>query len=179
MSAQRDSLGDLPSRSITISSTLSLRPFPIPQNVSGNRSRRVSPRVSLSSTHTGIQNSDSWRSFSRQAETSRTASTLPEDIRPFPWTVALKNTCYNRLPFRFKTHSIASYKRSSGGVLWDTSSHERRARLECAAIQLRETRIPLAQGELEKKIGYQLTTPSSTHYARINVSCVCSATQSS
>nr|CDS30506.1 expressed protein [Hymenolepis microstoma] len=63
------------------------------------------PPVLLSSTHTGIQHSDSWRRFNRQAETSRLASTPPEDIRPFPWTVALKHTCYNRLPFRFETHS--------------------------------------------------------------------------
>nr|CDS34687.1 expressed protein [Hymenolepis microstoma] len=63
------------------------------------------PTVSFSSTHTGLQHSDSWRRFNQQVETFRPASTPPEDIRPFPWTAAFKHTCCNRLPFRLETHS--------------------------------------------------------------------------
>nr|CDS26536.1 gag pol polyprotein [Hymenolepis microstoma] len=65
----------------------------------------VYARMSLPSTHTGLQNSELWRRFNRQAETSRPASTPPEDIRPFPWTPAFKHTCYNRLSFRLETLS--------------------------------------------------------------------------
>nr|CDS27891.1 hypothetical protein HmN_000773900 [Hymenolepis microstoma] len=125
-----DSFGDPhPSRSITISSTLSFRPLLLLQDVSGNRCRRVcacvtpfsypydvipyfqpydiapsfTPTVSLSFTHTGLHHSDLWRRFNWQAETSCPASTPPEDIRPFPWAVTFTHTCYNRLPFRLET----------------------------------------------------------------------------
>nr|CDS31006.1 expressed protein [Hymenolepis microstoma] len=63
------------------------------------------PTVSFPSTHTELQHSELWRRFNWQVETSRPASTPPEDIRPFPWTVTFKHTCYNCLPFRFETHS--------------------------------------------------------------------------
>nr|CUU00349.1 hypothetical transcript [Hymenolepis microstoma] len=61
-------------------------------------------------THTGLQHSDSWRPFNQQAETSRPASTPPEVIRPFPWTVAFKHTCYNRLPFCLEEHTTGRPK---------------------------------------------------------------------
>nr|CDS29597.1 transient receptor potential cation channel [Hymenolepis microstoma] len=63
-------------------------------------------RVKAQSATARLQHSDLWRRFNRQAEISRPASTPPEDIRPFPWAVASKHTCYNRLRFRLETHSM-------------------------------------------------------------------------
>nr|CDS34352.1 hypothetical protein HmN_000587500 [Hymenolepis microstoma] len=96
------------SRSITISSTLCIRPLLLLQIVSGNGSQRVcvgcrflflppifkptmslslpAPTVSFSSTHTGLQRSDSWlqpvcRDFSSRKHTAGRFSTIPMDCR--------------------------------------------------------------------------------------------------
>nr|CUU98520.1 hypothetical transcript [Hymenolepis microstoma] len=48
----------------------------------------------------GLQHSDPWRRFNRQAETFRSASTPPQDFRPFPWAVAFKHLSYNQVNHR-------------------------------------------------------------------------------